>query len=201
MFKKENCPVARVLFAHGAGAGMDHPFILQMDELLSGIGLQVIRFEFPYMQRRREDGKRRPPDRMPVLLEHYKALIESHCVESDVPVYIAGKSMGGRVASMLLDETDAVACFALGFPFHPLGKPDKLRTGHLEDITKPVHIFQGTRDAMGYREEVLHYELSESVHLHWLEDGDHDLKPRKASGFSQQMHLEHVTRQVEEIIR
>lgn len=201
MFKKENCLVGRILFAHGAGAGMDHPFMLQMDELLSGIGLQVIRFEFPYMQKRREDGKRRPPDRMPVLLDHYKALIESHCAESDVPVYIAGKSMGGRVASMLLGETDAVACFALGFPFHPAGKPDKLRTEHLEDITKPVHIFQGTRDAMGNREEVVHYALSESVHLHWLEDGDHDLKPRKASGFNQQMYLEHVTRQIEEIIR
>lgn len=201
MFKKENCPSGLILLAHGAGAGMDHPFMLQMDELLSGIGLGVVRFEFPYMQKRREDGTRRPPDRMPVLLEHYKSLIDSHCAESDIPVYIAGKSMGGRVASMLLEETDAAACFALGFPFHPAGKPDKLRTDHLEDITKPVYIFQGTRDAMGNREEVVHYALSESVHLHWLEDGDHDLKPRKASGFTQQMHLEHVTRQIEEIIR
>ncbi|MBE9399672.1 alpha/beta hydrolase [Pontibacterium sp. N1Y112] len=200
MFDKGNSCQGVVLFAHGAGAGMDHPFMLQMDELLAAKGLQVIRFEFPYMTKRREDGKKRPPDRMPVLLAHYKKQIESVIENTKLPVYIAGKSMGGRVASMLLDDTDAKACFAFGYPFHPPRKPESLRTEHLVDIEKPVYIFQGTRDAMGNQEEVLHYALSESVHLHWLEDGDHDLKPRKASGYSQTMHLEQIAQKVEEII-
>lgn len=199
MFFNDKYPRGVVLLAHGAGAGMDHEFMVQMDSLLSGDGFQVIRFEFPYMQKRREDGKKRPPDRLDVLLQHYRQLIEEHSA-NNTPVYIAGKSMGGRVASMLLDETEAVAGFVFGYPFHPAGKPDRLRTEHLETLKKPLHVFQGTRDAMGSYEEVINYRLSESVHLHWLEDGNHDLKPRKASGMTQQAHLETVARCVKEIV-
>lgn len=199
MFCNDKYPKGVMLFAHGAGAGMDHDFMAQLASLLESVGLEVVRFEFPYMQKRREDGKKRPPDRMNVLMQHYKELIEFYSTQGR-PLYIAGKSMGGRVASMLLEETSAAACFVFGYPFHPTGKPETLRTEHLLGAGKPVHIFQGTRDTMGNREEVVHYGLPNSVHLHWLEDGNHDLKPRKASGYTQQMHLDQVARWVEEIV-
>ncbi|MGB0467709.1 MAG: alpha/beta family hydrolase [Pontibacterium sp.] len=199
MKNKIDYPRGTFLFAHGAGAGMDHAFMLEMSRLLEDAGLEVLRFEFPYMQKFRLDGKRRPPDRINVLLDYYRALIESQ-VSADRPLYIGGKSMGGRVASMLLEETEAAACFCFGYPFHPPKKPENLRTAHLLTSEKPIHIFQGTRDAMGSYEEVLNYGLPDAVQVHWLEDGDHDLKPRKASGFTWQQHLEQIACQVQERI-
>ncbi len=103
--------------------------------------------------------------------------------------------MGGRVASMIADElfdADRIAgLFCLGYPFHPIGKPEKLRTEHLQYLRTPTMICQGTRDQFGSREEVTEYELSSAIQLNWFEDGDHDLKPRKRiSGFT---HADHIT--------
>lgn len=187
------------LFAHGAGAGMDHQFMVDMCQMLESIGLSVVCFEFPYMQKRREDGKKRPPDRQPVLLDHYRAVIQAQKAKPG-PLYIGGKSMGGRVASMLADEVEVAGVFVFGYPFHPPGKPENLRTAHLEHLVTPLHIFQGTRDAMGNREEVVHYALSPAVRLHWLEDGNHDLQPRRASGYTQQEHMQQIVRWIQEII-
>ncbi|MCP4598180.1 MAG: alpha/beta hydrolase [Neptuniibacter sp.] len=178
---------------------MDSEFMEVIAQQLAEIGLEVVRFEFPYMIKRREDGKKRPPDRMPVLLSHLQQLI-SESKKEGTPLYIAGKSMGGRVATMLLESEDVDACFVFGYPFHPVGKPNKLRTEHLENLSKPLHIFQGTRDTMGSFNEVSEYNLSPSVHLHWLEDGNHDLKPRKVSGYSQQDHIDHAVKTIKEWI-
>ena len=96
--------------------------------------------------------------------------------------------MGGRVASMLADELFAdrqiAGLVCLGYPFHPPGQPDKLRTAHLETLKTPALICQGARDPFGTREEVSGYRLSPKIELHWLEDGDHDFRPRKASGLT-----------------
>jgi predicted alpha/beta-hydrolase family hydrolase len=102
--------------------------------------------------------------------------------------------MGGRVASMIADELYASSRIAgllcLGYPFHPIAKPDQLRTAHLVEMQTPALIVQGTRDPFGTREEVAAYELSKAIEIVWLEDGDHDLKPRKAvSGFTAADHL------------
>ncbi|WP_286237709.1 alpha/beta family hydrolase [Neptuniibacter halophilus] len=167
---------------------MDSDFMQAMALGLADLGCEVIRFEFPYMAKSRAEGKRRPPDRMPKLLEAYTALIEQ-VHTADVPLFLAGKSMGGRVASMLLEASPATAGLVFGYPFHPRGKPDQLRTEHLLQLQKPLHIFQGSRDPMGSIAEVSRYNLPASVNIHWLEDGDHDLKPRKASGFSQEQHI------------
>ena len=189
--------IGRLLLAHGAGAAMDSEF---MDKIAAGLvagGLQVIRFEFPYMQKRREDGKRRPPDRQPKLLEHYNHLLD----ELDplaVPTFVAGKSMGGRMATMIVERADIASCFVYGYPFYATGKKDKPRTEHLTDLKTPVHIFQGTRDVMGNLETVTGYTLSDAVSLYWLEDGDHDLKPRKMSGLTQD---EHIANAVESTLR
>ncbi|TGP19052.1 alpha/beta family hydrolase, partial [Mesorhizobium sp. M1D.F.Ca.ET.234.01.1.1] len=106
-------------------------------------------------------------------------------------------SMGGRVASMVADEMfskrEIVGLVCLGYPFHPPGKPEQLRTKHLLDLKTPTLIFQGTRDEFGTKNEVATYGLSPAIEVVWLEDGDHDLKPRKAiSGFSTADHLKTV---------
>lgn len=185
--------MAWFLFAHGAGAPMDSDFMQAQAEMLSRLGVGVVRFEFPYMVERRESGKRRPPNKMDSLLASFQAQIDHAREElSPAPLFIGGKSMGGRVASMLAQENHAQGRVAglvcLGYPFHPPGKPEKLRTEHLQALTCPSLIVQGTRDKLGSSDEVAGYGLSSAIELCWLEDGDHDFKPRKVSGYSQQQH-------------
>lgn len=180
-----------VLLPHGAGAAMDSPAMTMMAEALAAEGLRVVRFEFDYMSARRIGGKRRPPPRADKLVgEHKTAVSDLRC---EGPLIIGGKSMGGRVASMIVDELrpeGVGGLLCLGYPFHPPTKPDRLRTAHLVDLKSPALIFQGTRDPFGTREEVVEYKLSPSIELIWLEDGDHDLKPRKSvSGFSVADHM------------
>lgn len=191
--RPEHAPTAWFLFAHGAGAPMDSDFMQTLAELLTAQGVGVVRFEFPYMEERRESGKRRPPNKISVLLEAFQAHIDRATGElSGVPLFIGGKSMGGRVASMLAqenyDQGKLVGAVCLGYPFHPQGQPEKLRTEHLQSLTCPTLMVQGTRDKLGDRTEVAEYDLSSAIELCWLEDGDHDFKPRKASGFTQQQH-------------
>ena len=177
----------RVLLAHGAGAGMDSPFMAAMADGLAEQGWQVLRFEFPYMQRQRSSGKKRPPDKAEVLLDSFRDQVGA--LAQDKPLVIGGKSMGGRIASLLadalFDEQQIQACLCLGYPFHPLGKPDRLRTEHLAELRTPTLIVQGERDAMGRKDEVIIYSLSEQLELAWIPDGDHSFKPRKSSGHSE----------------
>ena len=169
----------RVILAHGAGAAMDTPFMTHFARGLAEAGHQVVRFEFPYMAARRRDGKRRPPDGQAKLLETWCAVIAA---EPGARLVIGGKSLGGRMASLLADEVGAAGLVCLGYPFHPTGKPEKLRTGHLETLKAPCLIVQGTRDSLGNKAEAEGYRLSPAIRLHWAEDGDHSLVPRKASG-------------------
>ncbi len=174
------------IFAHGAGAGMDHEFMQSVAKGLAFKGIRVIRFNFPYMIKRAEDGKRRPPDRAPKLLEAYQEIIEQ--VDADRLV-IGGKSMGGRMASHLseLDKVAAMAC--LGFPFHPPGKPEKYKGEHLAELAKPCLILQGERDTFGKREEFADFDLSDSIRVEFIPDGDHSFKPRKSSGHTEQQNI------------
>jgi predicted alpha/beta-hydrolase family hydrolase len=180
-------PVATFVFAHGAGAGQNSEFMQLMAEELAKHNINVIRFNFAYMQLAQELGKRRPPDRADKLLVHFKTVLSE--IDSELPIFIGGKSMGGRMASMLLEESIALGCICMGYPFHPPGKPEKLRTEHLLAINKPVLILQGERDTFGTREEIGNFNLSEQVQLSFLSDGDHSFKPRKASGFTLDAHL------------
>ena len=168
-----------VVLAHGAGASMDSEFLEVFAEGLAANGLRVARFEFPYMAKRRIDGKRRPPDRMDVLLAAYRHIV---CATQAETLIVGGKSMGGRVASMIADDLEAAGLVCLGYPFHPPGKPEKLRTQHLQNLTTPSLFLQGERDPLGTRGEIENYALSHSITIKYLPDGDHDLKPRKASG-------------------
>lgn len=174
------------IFAHGAGAGMEHEFMQSVAKGLAFKGIRVIRFNFPYMIKRAEDGKRRPPDRAPKLLEAYQDIIKQ--CDADKLV-IGGKSMGGRMASHLseVDKVAAMAC--LGFPFHPPGKPEKYKGEHLAELQKPCLILQGERDTFGKREEFADFDLSDSIRVEFIPDGDHSFKPRKSSGYTEQQNI------------
>ena len=177
----ENAPLTLAL-AHGAGSFMDTEFMNAFAEgmVVQGRGrLRVARFEFPYMVARREDGRRRPPNPESVLLETWRRAIAALGPER---LAIGGKSLGGRMASMVADECGVRALVCLSYPFHPQGNPEKLRVAHLTTMKTPALIVQGTRDPFGTEEEVAHYPLSSSVGLYWIEDGDHNLAPRKSSG-------------------
>ena len=177
-----------VVLAHGAGAPMDSPFMNIVASGLGAAGLRVARFEFPYMRRRRETGERRAPDREPALRAAWKEAIEA--LGGGERLVIGGKSMGGRMASLVADEMGARGLVCLGYPFHPPDRPDRLRTAHLADLRTPTLIVQGTRDPFGTPEDVAGYTLSPAIRLLWLEDGDHSFKPRASSGFKEKQHLE-----------
>ncbi|MDH1010176.1 alpha/beta hydrolase [Pseudomonas nicosulfuronedens] len=188
---------ATLVLAHGAGAPMDSPFMDDMALRLADRGISVVRFEFPYMAMRREDGKRRPPNPQKQLLECWRQVYAQ--VRAEVPgkLAIGGKSMGGRMASLLADELGADALVCLGYPFYAAGKPEKPRVAHLAELRTPSLIVQGERDALGDRPTVEGYALSPVIHLHWLAAADHDLKPLKASGLTHEQHLESAAARIE----
>lgn len=165
-------PPATLILAHGAGAPMDNPFMNFMAEGLAETGIHVLRFEFPYMAARRIDAKRRAPDREAVLLQTWRAAVAESGAAHPV---IGGKSMGGRMASMVADELHAAGLVCLGYPFHPPGNPAKTRTAHLERLATPALIVQGTNDSFGTRDEVDAYPLSPTIGMLWVEGGNHDL--------------------------
>jgi len=187
---------ATIVLAHGAGAAMDSPFLEHFAAGLAMRGLRVVRFEFPYMHARRE-GRRPPPDREPVLLDHWRAVLAAL---GGRPPVIGGKSLGGRMASLLADEVGARGLVCLGYPFHPPGKPQRLRVAHLENLRTPALVVQGTRDALGSREEVVGQRLSPSIRVHWIEDGDHSLKPRARSGRSERQNLDEAVDAVAQFV-
>ncbi len=181
-----NPPLATLLLAHGAGAPMDSPFMEQLSAALCERGIRVVRFEFPYMAARREDGRKRPPNPLPALQQ----CLREQAASMSGPWLVGGKSMGGRVASLLVDELGALGLVCYGYPFHPPGKPEKTRTAHLEALATPALVVQGTRDPFGRPEEVSGYRLADSLQVHWLDSGDHDFKPLKASGRTQALLIE-----------
>jgi len=186
---------AHLLLAHGAGAAMTSPFMEKIAELLAGEGVRVSRFEFGYMAQRRTGGKRRPPPKAELLQDEYRAAIAGAAAISSHAqrLLIGGKSMGGRVASLIADEMHAAGRIAglvgLGYPFHPTAKPEQLRTAHLAEMRCPALIVQGERDPFGSRAEVEGYTLSPAIRLAWIGDGDHDLGPRGGSGFTRKGNL------------
>lgn len=182
-----------LILAHGAGAPMTSPFMERMAALLAHRDICVTRFEFAYMAARRQ-GVRKPPPKAERLVSEYRQVVETVSRGAKQHLFVGGKSMGGRVASLIADELYAErlvsGCICLGYPFHPPKKPVDLRTAHLIDLTCPVLIVQGERDPFGPRSEVDSYKLSRSITYHWATDGDHDLAPRKSSGATHHGNLE-----------
>jgi uncharacterized protein len=187
-----------IALAHGAGAAMDSPFMYAMAQGLAKRGYRVARFEFPYMAARRTGGRRGAPDREPVLRETWLKVVETLGREH---LIIGGKSMGGRIASLVADEAVVAGLVCLGYPFHPVGKPTQLRVQHLENLKTPSLILQGERDPFGGRDEVATYKLSRAIHLKWLTDGDHSFKPRKSSGVTEAQNLETAIAEIDSFVQ
>jgi uncharacterized protein len=188
-----------LVIAHGAGGPMDSPFIETIAEGVAKAGIRVARFEFPYMRRRRETGKGGGPDGGPVLMQSWREAIEE--LGGGERLVVGGKSMGGRIASMIADEAGARGLVCLGYPFHPPGKPEQTRTRHLEVLRTPALILQGSRDPFGKPEEVAQYKLPRSIRLKWLEDGDHSFKPRVRSGRTEADNLDAAITYIVEFIQ
>jgi predicted alpha/beta-hydrolase family hydrolase len=179
------------ILAHGAGAGQHHPFIVQTSTALATRGINVLTFNFLYMQRGRGG-----PDRPPVLEATWRAAIRcaTQLGWGATRLVIGGKSMGGRIASMVVAGADAQPLPApvhglvlLGYPLHPPGKPDKLRVEHLPALTTPTLIVQGERDEFGSPAEVRRAFEQSPAHVDWLEipGGDHSFKIRRSAGRTQ----------------
>jgi predicted alpha/beta-hydrolase family hydrolase len=170
---------------------MQTPFLETISALLAEREVAVFRFEFAYMAARRESGSKKPPPRAEKLVDEYRTAVAA-LPEGPRPL-IGGKSMGGRVASLIADELFAQGTIAglvcLGYPFHPPNRPEHLRTAHLEGLQCPALIIQGDRDPFGPRHEVEALKLSPAIRFHWAGDGDHDLGPRGASGFTRKGNL------------
>ncbi|MBP5065630.1 alpha/beta hydrolase [Pseudomonas chlororaphis] len=190
-----------LILAHGAGAPMDSAFMNDMAARLAAHGVNVLRFEFPYMAQRRLDGGKRPPNPAPKLLQCWREVYAQVRPHVAGRLAIGGKSMGGRMASLLADELGADALVCLGYPFYAAGKPEKPRVAHLAELRTRTLIVQGERDALGNREAVEAYALAPAIELFWLAAADHDLKPLKASGFTHEQHLEAAARKVAEVLR
>lgn len=179
-----------LILAHGAGAPADTPFMNTIARGVARSGVRVVRFEFPYMTARRIDGKRRAPDREPVLIESWRGAVEK--LRGPGTLVIGGKSLGGRIASMIADEIGASGLVCLGYPFHPPRNQSRTRVKHLENLRTPTLILQGTRDSFGSETEVASYHLSPKIQIAWIEDGDHSFKPRASSRRTEADNLAHA---------
>ncbi|EHA17604.1 alpha/beta fold hydrolase [Halomonas sp. HAL1] len=193
--------IGRLLFAHGAGAGQQSAFMRQFVTSLAGRGIQVLCIDFPYMQQMQETGKRRPPPPIAQTLAQFAewyALLDSLF---DGPLWVGGKSMGGRVATLLASQQPCPGVVVAGYPFHPTKVPEKLRLEHWPTITCPMLVIQGERDPFGTQEEVTSYTLPANAQLAWLKDGDHDFKPRRSSGLTQTFLIDEATQVAASFVR
>ena len=202
--KKERKGITLIL-GHGAGANQLHPFMQTFAEGLAARGVDVLTFNFVYM----EQG-RHVPDQKAKLESCYRAVIEaaeSHSRLKTNQIAIGGKSMGGRIASQVaaaiqtgaVGDSPAIAGLVfLGYPLHPPGNPEKLRDAHLVQIKSPMLFVQGSRDAFGSTEEIrsLIRRLKLPATLQAIESGDHSLKVPKSSGLTQEQVYESAMDQI-----
>ena len=170
-----------LVLAHGAGASMDSDWLNNITNKLESNNIEVIRFEFPYMEKRRKIGKKSPPDKLPILVDKFNNIVNS----LNKPVFIAGKSMGGRIASIIAPTNNNIlGVIAYGYPFHPAGKPEKLRTEHLKKYNKPMLIIQGENDPFGKSKEWKDFNIDKSIEIFPISKANHDLNPNKSTGLS-----------------
>ena len=171
---------AGLVLAHGAGGGQQSRFMVQAAKAFAGRGITVATFDFPYMAQGRS-----VPDKAPVLEAHWRTVIDAargHAAFAGVPLFIGGKSMGGRIASQVAAQhlEGITGLVYLGYPLHPPGKPEQRRDRHLPDITEPMLFVQGTRDPFGRADEIreLLPRLNPRTSLFEVQDGDHSFAVR-----------------------
>lgn len=161
------------VFAHGAGAGMNHTFMQQLAEAVALAGLDVVRFEFPYMA-----AGRSAPGSASASEAAFRAVADEVRQTSRGPLILGGKSYGGRIASHIVAQGyPAGGLVFVGYPLHPPGRPEKIRDAHLGDIAVPMLFLQGTRDAFATA-DLLHPTVKKlkTASLVEIEGGDHSFK-------------------------
>jgi predicted alpha/beta-hydrolase family hydrolase len=171
-------PFARAVLAHGAGAGKDHPFLARFAAALAERGVEVLRFDFPYMA-----AGRRVPDRGPVLEAALAQVVAEEA--RDLPLFVGGKSMGGRIASQAAARgllPGVRGLFFLGYPLHPPGRPAQRRDAHLPNVGMPLLFVQGARDAFGDESEVAPLAARLGAALHVVPYADHSFAVRRKDG-------------------
>ncbi len=182
-------PRAMLAFAHGAGAGIEHPFMSDMAQRLAGQGIATFRYHFPYMEARALSGRRRPPDRPHILVDTVRAAVaRAGRLADGLPLLAGGKSMGGRMTSTAASEAPLPGVRGLvffGFPLHAPGRPERAaeRAAHLSDVTVPMLFQQGTRDALA-RWDLIEQTcdaLGPRATLQQLEGADHSFRVLKRS--------------------
>lgn len=186
-----------VILAHGAGESSDSSFLSYFADGLVALKYRVVRFDFPYMEERSRTGRKRPPDKESILRDTWMAVLNEVSIER---VAIGGKSMGGRIASLVADESRAQGLICLGYPFHPTGKPEKLRTEHLKNLKTPTLIVQGENDPFGRRDEVESYDLSKNIRVHWSPDGDHSFRTGRRSERTHEQNMKNALRAIEKFL-
>lgn len=180
----------RIVWVHGAGAGHLSLFMRQFAARLAAEGIQVLAIDLPYMQQMNEQQKRRPPPPVKQTMAQLAGWYDLLTPLGAEPLWVGGKSMGGRVASLFASERSCQGVIVAGYPFHPPKHPERLRLSHFPAIKCPMQILQGERDPFGTYDDVLGYELGTKVDVVWLADGDHDFKPRRTSGVNQQVLID-----------
>jgi uncharacterized protein len=190
-----------VLLAHGAGADMNAATLTTVADALAAAKIPSLRFNFPY-----KSAGRRGPDRPPVLEAAVREAVAELRARTKLSVerlVVGGRSMGGRICSMIAAEDGALGVALLGYPLHPPGRPETLRIDHFPKLRMPVLFVSGTRDAFGTPAELQRYakKIKGSVTFHWIETGDHGFKPLKASGHTQSEVLEDVAQVVVGFVR
>ena len=188
-----------LVFAHGAGAGMRHPFMESVARLLAEHGVASFRYHFPYM----ENGSRRPDPR-PILLHTVQAAVRTAAeLGEGLPLIAGGKSMGGRMTSMAAAQDPLPGVRGLvffGFPLHPPGKPSGERAEHLAHVQIPMLFLQGTRDALADLTllQPVCDQLGPRATLHIEEGADHSFRVMKTSGMTTSDKLLRIVRAVSE---
>ncbi|OUL59555.1 alpha/beta family hydrolase [Pseudoalteromonas ulvae] len=183
-------PCAQFILAHGAGAGKESEFMQAMAAKLAHLGINVGLFNFEYMDKAIALGRKQPPQKADKLIAYFNDILCQ--TEPDLPLFIGGKSMGGRIASLLACERHVKGVIAFGYPFHPPGKHDKLRTAHFSELLAPLFVIQGERDTFGNREFVSALSLPKTVTVDWINNGDHSLVPTKRSGLTPDQNCQHA---------
>jgi uncharacterized protein len=193
---------ATLVLAHGAGTDQRHRAMTTLSAGIATHGVDVVTFNFLYTEQRR-----RAPDRGPVLEQTWTAVMEDLAgrLPAGHRLVIGGKSMGGRIASMVLAHPPTTPAWTrvsglvlLGYPLHPPGKPEQPRTAHLPAIRVPVRLVHGTRDAFGTREEIepVFQALPTRVDFDFIERGDHSFNVPKSTGLTESAVLAGISERV-----
>lgn len=193
LYREAGSARAFLVLAHGAGAGMRHPFLESLADAYASLGISTLRYQFPYM----ETGRGRPDPPQVLHAAVRTAVTAAGLLARDLPIFAGGKSMGGRMTSQAQSDKPLAGVRGLvfvGFPLHPVGDPGTARADHLHRIAEPMLFLQGTRDRLALPDllrPVLD-RLGDRAHVDWLQDGDHDFKVPARGGMSRAETLEWI---------